>query len=132
MTILIVEEHEAVRNALRDWLEISFPDQRVVDTASDEEAISLTSTEFPQLVLLDIDISRLRGFDTMKKIKATSPSAQVIILTIHEDSMYRTFAKSAGASAFVPKRILLKNLKHTISELLCTNSKSHPENPQND
>jgi DNA-binding NarL/FixJ family response regulator len=125
MTILIIEDHDAVRNALHDWLKFAFPQSRVVAAVSGEEAVYLTREESPQLVLLDIDLSTLNGFELTKKIKAAFPSTQVVILTIQEDNMYRAIAEAAGASAYVPKRTMLDTLKPTISQLLSNNSKDH-------
>lgn len=41
-TILIVEDHPAVRCGLRDWLEDAFPEYRVIEAVSGEEAVALT------------------------------------------------------------------------------------------
>ena len=48
-TIVIVEDHPAVRCGLRDWLEDAFSQDRVIEAVSGEQAVTLNHTESPQL-----------------------------------------------------------------------------------
>jgi DNA-binding NarL/FixJ family response regulator len=117
-TILIVEDHDAVRRALRDWLEVEFPQCRVMEAASGEEAIALLRTESPRLVVMDISLPGMNGIEATRQIKATLPSAQIVMLTVHEDDTYRADATAAGASAYVPKRAMQTELLLTLAALL--------------
>ena len=105
-TILIVEDHDAVRKSLRDWLGVEFPQCRAIEAASGEEAIALIRTESPRLVVMDISLPGMSGIEATRQIKAALPSAQVVMLTIHENDTYRADATAAGASAYVPKRVM--------------------------
>ena len=117
-TILIVEDHEAVRRSLRDWLQVEFPRCRVIEAASGEEAIALIQVESPRLVVMDISLPGMSGIEATRQIKAALPSAQVVILTIHEGDTYRADATAAGASAYVPKRVMRTELIPTLAALL--------------
>ena len=117
-TILIVEDHDAVRRSLRDWLEVEFPQCRVIDAASGEEAIALIRGESPRLVLMDISLPGMSGVEATRQIKAALPSAQVVMLTIHENDTYRADATTAGASAYVTKRVMQTELIPTLAALL--------------
>lgn len=117
-TILIVENHDAVRSALRDWLEISFPQTRVIETTSGEEAIALLRDETPGLIVMALNLPGMNGIEATRQIKATMPSVQIVIMTIHEDRIYSAYAKAAGASAIVPKLATPAVLKPTLSQLL--------------
>jgi DNA-binding NarL/FixJ family response regulator len=116
--ILIVEDHDAVRRALRDWLEVEFPQCRVIEVTSGEEAIALTQIESPRLVVMDITLPGMSGIEATRQIKATLPSAHVVMLTIHDDDTHRTHAVAAGASAYVPKRTMQTELIPTLAALL--------------
>jgi len=120
-TILIVEDHDAVRRSLRDWLQVEFPQCRVIEAASGEEAIALTRVESPRLVVMDISLPGMSGIEATRRIKATLPSAQVVMLTIHEDDAHRADATTAGASAYVPKRVMQTQLMPTLAALLANN-----------
>jgi len=117
-TILIVEDHDAVRRSLRDWLEVEFPQCRVIEAASGEQAIALIKGESPRLVLMDISLPGMSGIEATRQIKATLPSAQIVMLTIHEGDTYRADATAAGASAYVPKRAMQTELIPTLAALL--------------
>jgi len=120
-TILIVEDHEAVRRSLRDWLDVEFPQCRVIEAASGEEAIALIQVESPRLVLMDISLPGMSGIEATRQIKAALPSTQVVMLTIHENDTYRADATTAGASAYVPKRVMQTELIPTLAALLANN-----------
>jgi DNA-binding NarL/FixJ family response regulator len=63
----------------------------------------------------------------MRRIKAKVPTAQVVILTIHEDDVYRADTTMAGASAYVPKRTVQRELVPTLKALLSTQGDSEDE-----
>ena len=117
-TILIVEDHDAIRKSLRDWLEVEFPQCRVIEAASGEEAIALIRIESPRLVVMDISLPGMSGIEATRQIKAALPSAQIVMLTIHEGDAYRANATAAGASAYVPKRVIQTELVPTLAALL--------------
>jgi DNA-binding NarL/FixJ family response regulator len=117
-TILIVEDHDAVRRSLRDWLEVEFRQCRVIEAASGEEAIALIRIESPRLVVMDITLPGMSGIEATRQIKATLPSAQIVMLTVYEGDTYRADAASVGASAYVPKRVMQSRLVPTLAALL--------------
>ncbi len=81
-TILIVEDHDTVREALRDWVEVEFPQCRVIEAATGEEAIALTRIESPCLIVMDIRLPGINGIETTRQIKAAFPFAQIVMLSI--------------------------------------------------
>lgn len=60
----------------------------------------------------------MSGIEATRRIKATLPLAQVVIMTIHNDRAYRPDAAVAGASAFVPKSAMYTKLIPTLATLL--------------
>jgi DNA-binding NarL/FixJ family response regulator len=117
-TILIVEDHDNVRKALRDWLELEFPQYRVIEAANGEEAIALTRIESPCLVVTDIRLPGMNGIETTRQIKAALPLAQIVMLTILEADTYRADATAAGASAYVQKQRMHVELVPMLTALL--------------
>ncbi len=124
-TILIVEDHEAVRTALRDWLEVEFPCCRVIEASSGEEAIALVRVESPHLIVMDIRLSGINGIEATRQIKAAFPCTQVVMLTIHTNDMYRTDAGVAGASAYITKQRMYSELVPTLAALLANSVTNH-------
>jgi DNA-binding NarL/FixJ family response regulator len=117
-TILIVEDHDAVRRALRHWLEAEFPQCRVIEAASGEEAIALVRIESPRLVVMDIRLHGMNGIEATRQIKAILSSAQIVMLTVHTGDIYRADARAAGACAYVTKQSMHTELIPTLAALL--------------
>jgi DNA-binding NarL/FixJ family response regulator len=117
-TILVVEDHGAVRRSLRDWLLVEFPRCRVIEAASGEEAIAMAQTESPDVVIMDNSLPATNGIEATRQIKATVPAARIVVLTIHENDTYRADAAAAGADAYVPKRVMQTDLIPTLATLL--------------
>ena len=117
-TILIVEDHDAVRTSLCDWLSTIFPDCRFLEAKTGENAVALVCTRPPDIVLMDIGLSQMNGIEATRRIKAMAPDVQVVMLTIHEASIYRTDAAAAGAGAYVFKRKMHTELVPVLTTLL--------------
>ncbi len=62
-TILIVEDQELVRRALRKLLEVVYSRYQVIEAASGEEALGLTKTEQPHLVIMNITLPGMNGIE---------------------------------------------------------------------
>ena len=118
--ILIVEDHDAVRQSLREWLEAVFPQCRVMEATSGEEAVAVAQAMSPHLVVMDIVLPQMDGIEATRRIKASVPAAEVVMLTIHEAEAYRADAAAAGASAYVPKSAMQTELIPTLAALLAS------------
>ncbi len=118
--ILIVEDHDDVRRALRDWLALEFPQCHVLVAASGEEAIAMARIESPRMIVMDIRLPGINGIEAARRIKDVLPSAQIVMLTIHTGHTYRADATAAGASAYVTKQAMHAELVPTLVALLAS------------
>ena len=129
--ILIVEDSDSVRKSLREWLEGAFPACEVVEAATGEEALTITHARAPHVVIMDISLPGMSGIEATRHIKGNMPTTQVVILTIHEEEAFRADARAAGASAFVTKRVMRKELVPALAAVLATHkgkeTSSHKE-----
>lgn len=116
--ILIVEDHPGVRKSLREWLELSFPQYKLLEAATGEEGVNMAQAESPCLVIMDIGLPGMSGIEATETIKKLMPSTQVVMLTVYDDDDYRNHAAAAGANAYVPKRKVKTELLPTIRQLL--------------
>ena len=102
--ILIADDHAVVRSGLRALL-LADAGLEVVGEATDgTEAIRLTESLAPDLVLLDITMPPDNGIRTTERLKALRPEVRVLVLTMHEDESLLHEALRAGASGYVINR----------------------------
>jgi DNA-binding NarL/FixJ family response regulator len=117
-TILLVEDHEAVRHALRDWFAAEFPCSRIIGASDGEAALALVDSMTPDVIVMDVGLPGMSGIEAVGRIKAQLPDTRVVMLSIHEDRVYRDAASAAGASAYVTKRAMHTDLLPAVNALL--------------
>lgn len=104
ITTLIVDDDLGFRRTVRQLLERA-PEVSVVGEATDgEEALQLAQTLRPDVVLMDITMPRMDGLEAARRIKAEQPEVKVIMLTVHQEEIYRKMACERGADAFLTKK----------------------------
>ena len=102
-TILVVDDILANQKLLRETLE---PEGYEVLMASDgTTALELTHTAHPDVILLDVQMPGLDGFETCRRLKEheATRNLPVIFITAHDDRAVRTQALAAGAVGFLRK-----------------------------
>ena len=102
-TILLVAHHEPLRQSLRDWLAINLPQCRVMEATDTMAAIDLVQSKTLNAIIMDIDIPQENGFETLRRIQAAAPEAQVVAFGLDETETKRTSVMEAGAAAYLPK-----------------------------
>jgi CheY-like chemotaxis protein len=117
-TILLVEDNELSRDALSRRLERR--GYRVVLAVDGEEAISIGRSELPDLVLMDLGLPRVDGWEATRRLKA-DPATQripIIVLSAHAMTNDRDMALDAGGDDFDTKPIRFQQLLTKIEALL--------------
>ena len=113
--ILIADDHEIVRMGVR--ILFSGSDQwEICGEAQDgAEAIAKVRELSPDVVILDLTMPVMGGFDTAKQIRRLAPTTRIIFFSIHETP---TTARLVGADAFVSKASAAQELPRTIIQVL--------------
>ena len=116
--IIIADDHDLVREAMRSLLD-SQPDLRLIDEAKDgQEAIELTRLQRPDLVLMDVRMPKMNGFEATQTIKEELPTTKVLIMSAYEDSVFVSDAVRAGADGYVLKLSPVQELLDAIRGVL--------------
>ncbi len=80
------------------------PDLQVIDEAKDgQQTIELTRLHRPELVLMDVRMPKVNGFEATQTIKEELPQTKVVILSAYEDPYMASEAVRAGADGYVLK-----------------------------
>ncbi len=111
LRVLLVDDHEVVREALLELLK-HVPGIRVVGEAADgPTALELLSKCRPDIVLLDMSMGTWTGIQTTLKLRAECPELRIVILSAHTYESYVIEAFKAGVAAYLSKSCTLEELK---------------------
>jgi DNA-binding NarL/FixJ family response regulator len=102
VTVLIADDHAPIRKALREMLQ-SGGMEVVGEAGNGEEAVHQCERLRPQIVVLDIAMPVLNGFEAAQRIATRSPDTKVVFLTNHATTEHVAAAFRVGGSAFVRK-----------------------------
>ena len=110
--VLIADDHAEMRERIRAVLAAKF---EVVAAVSDGmAAVDAASRLHPDVVVRDISMPVLSGYDAAARLLAAAHPPVVIFLTVHEDSACRDMAERLGAAAYILKRDLVTDLAAAI------------------
>lgn len=124
--ILIADDHGVLRAGLRALLNAE-PDLEVVGEAADgDEALRLTRTLQPDIVLMDVSMPGCGGIEATRRLKELRSDVRVLILTVHEDSGLLQEAIRAGASGYILKRAAESELVNAIQAVWRGDLYVHP------
>ncbi|MEW6405842.1 MAG: response regulator transcription factor [Chloroflexota bacterium] len=125
-SILIVDDHEVVRNGIRSYLETNPSFQVVGEAASGEEALSLVSELIPDIVLLDLIMPGTDGIETTRRVKQISPRTQVVVLTSYHEDVHIFPALKAGAISYILKDMKMDKLVDVLHRAVQGEVTLHP------
>jgi DNA-binding NarL/FixJ family response regulator len=101
--VAVVDDHPLFRERLCQLIN-SEPDMEVCGEAEGaEQALRLIRSALPDLAIVDIALKASSGLDLIRSIKALSISSPVLVLSMHEESVYADRALRAGASGYIAK-----------------------------
>ena len=110
--ILVVDDHQVVREGLRRMLELESDFRVVGDAADAKEVLTEVELHSPEVVLMDIKMPGVNGLELTRQIKQKQPSCNIIMLTLYDE--YLTQAIEAGAVGYLLKDIKREELVRAI------------------
>ena len=87
-----------------------------------EEAIAQVPAQAPNVILMDINLPKMNGIECVRQLKALIPSAQILMLTVYEDSDKIFNSLLAGASGYLLKRTPQAEILEAIADVYQGNS----------
>lgn len=103
LSVVIADDHNLFINGL--WMLLNDePDIEVIDTAANgRELLSMLIKSQPQLLLLDINMPGMNGFDLLKHVRDVYPKIKVVMLSTYNEEHLVEKAKAGGASGYIFK-----------------------------
>ena len=144
ISILIADDHKLIRET---WSFILNNDTRfvvVAECGDSEQAVEMARTKKPQIVLMDINMTPISGFEATEKIRKVSPGSKVIGVSMHSQPAYAKKMLQIGARGYVTKnsskeemitaimevhagnKYICDEIKNNISELVLEENKDVP------
>jgi len=118
ISVLLVDDHSLVRRGFRRMLEDE-PDIHVVGEASDgKEAIELTRSLKPQVIVMDCALPEVNGLQATRKILSFAPDTLVLMLSMHTEDTWVRQAIDAGARGYVLKNAMDLELGSAIRRIV--------------
>lgn len=117
ITILLVDDHRLIRDSWSHVLNME-PRFQVVGAASTGgEAIEMAKAKRPRVILMDINMMPVNGFDTTKAIRKHAPGSRIIGVSMHAIPVYAKKMFQAGAIGYVTKNSSREELITAILEV---------------
>ena len=116
-TILTIDDDRRFLKVLQNVLREDPDFQLVGEAANGEQAIRRIQELQPDVVLVDIVMPTLSGFDTMRRIKHRWPEIKIILVTAHPEPEYAMAAFKNGADGFIEKQRLAGALVRVMRQL---------------
>ncbi len=117
MKVLLADDHQILREGIRRGLEDAGAE--VVGEANNgEEAVELTRTKRPDVVLMDLSMPVLDGVSATKRIVEEFPAVKVVILTMHDEPEQTRAALNAGAIGYLTKGVSFEEVYDTLERVV--------------
>jgi DNA-binding NarL/FixJ family response regulator len=112
--ILTVDDHPVIRQGIAGLI-VNQPDMTLIgEAANGREAIEQFRVHRPDVTLMDLQMPEMNGIDAIIAIRGEFPEARIIVLTTYSGDVQVLRALKAGASAYLLKNTLHKELRETI------------------
>lgn len=126
VTILIVDDHEVVRQGLRAYLDAQPGFVVVGEASSGDEAVKLAMELLPDVVLMDLVMTGMGGVQATRKVKDATPRTQIVVLTSYHQDEFIFPALQAGAISYVLKDVAMEDLAEAIRKAAQGEAVLHP------
>lgn len=103
MNILVVDDHELMRNGLINIVEEEFSSAVIKEASNGMEAEKFARSQKWSLVVMDMTMSDKTGLDVLKQMRAEENRSPVLILSIHPENQYAVRVLKAGGNGYLSK-----------------------------
>lgn len=117
ITILLVDDHKLIRDSWSFILNSDARFQVIGETSNADEAVEIARDKKPEIVLMDINMSPVNGFEATKLVRKYSPGSKIIGISMHSMPAYARRMLQMGAMGYVTKNSSKDELLAAIIEV---------------
>jgi DNA-binding NarL/FixJ family response regulator len=125
--VVVADDHAVVRHGVRSILAAEPDFEVVADVADGAEAVATALRLAPDLVVLDVSMPRLTGLQAAAELARRAPGVRLLMLSMHDDEQYLFEALRAGASGYVLKSAVDRDLVEACRATLRGESFLYPD-----
>ena len=124
--VMLVDDHQVLRDGLRLLLESEGDMQVVGEAASGAEALDLAKAVLPDVAVVDLGLPDMSGMEVTRRLGEKLPDVRVVVLSMHTSKEFIVGAIEAGAEAYVPKSTTHESLIEAIRTVYAGERYLHP------
>lgn len=113
--VVIAEDHHLVRQGIRALLEKQSHIHVIGEAQDGQEALDLTHSLKPDVLLLDINMPRINGIEVIKRVREAGSATEILILSMYEDESLVKKALRNGARGYILKKSITEQLFNAIA-----------------
>ena len=125
--VMLADDHVLMREGIRQLLEFDKSIEVVAEANDGEECIEKLLEVKPEILLLDINMSKKDGIEVLKEIKKQNIDVKVLILTVHDSIEYLVKAVELGVDGYILKDSESAELKKAITTIMSGESYIQPK-----
>jgi two-component system invasion response regulator UvrY len=122
ITVMIVDDHSLFRGSTAFFLRQNKNIEVVAETGNGEEAIEIVREKRPNIMLLDLNMYPLNGYEVLKMTRKVSPLTRVIGVTMHSQPAYAKKMMRLGARGYLTKNSDTDEMLEAITEVMKSNT----------
>jgi DNA-binding NarL/FixJ family response regulator len=115
--IVIVDDHPLFRKGLEELIHSDGAFAVCGEAGNTSEAMDVIRKLHPDLVIVDLSLPGANGIELIKNIRAEFPKLPILVLSMHDESLYAVRALRAGADGYVMKHEAMANVIQAIREV---------------
>lgn len=100
---LIIDPSPIFRNTLKEVIQTSEPQAEVTEARDADQALGILRDQSPEVVFLDIALSRGNGIEFIGRLKRMLPATRIVVLTSHDSAEQKAASLQQGADIFLSK-----------------------------
>lgn len=118
VNIVIADDHDVIREGIKNILKGHDEYQVVAEAANGEEALEKVEETKPDVLLLDISMPKMSGLDAIKEVKRISPQTKILIITVYKAYAYTMKAFEVGANGYLSKEKAAEELLPALAKVM--------------